>query len=361
MPKAAQYYPTPEELSSDNGIDLGIYQCSDCGLVQLDCQPVDYFRDVITAASLSEKNRIARLEQMQALVSRFQLKGKKAIEVGCARGEMLDVIAEAGLDAVGIEASRESVEIGQAAGRKMLHGYIGDVEKIDGGPYDAFICLNYFEHLPNPAEIIKIIRKNLTDDGVGFVTVPNLEFLLRSKCFYEFVADHLSYFTQKTLTHAFESNGFDVVDCRTINEDNDIAVTVKKKTPGLLTDQYEEVRDLCKNLKQLTLDYKRQNKRIAVWGAGHRTLALLALSELKDIAYIVDSAKFKQGKLSPVTHFEIVAPSRLLEKDVDLVIVMVPGLYPKEVLKTLNQMNLGVQVATLEHNRIVFQDLESFK
>ena len=64
------------------------------------------------------------------------------------------------------------------------------------------------------------------------MTVPNLDYLLRTKCFYEFVADHLSYFTKKTLTYAFERNDFDILKCYTINEDNDIVVVVKKKEPN---------------------------------------------------------------------------------------------------------------------------------
>ena len=90
---------------------------------------------------------------------------------------------------------------------------------------------------------------------------------------------------------------------------------------------------------------------MAVWGAGHRTLALLALSKTDDIAYIVDSAKFKQGKFAPVLHARIVPPDHLKEERVDLMIVMVPGLYPGEVLKTLEQMNVKTDIAVLRGNK----------
>ena len=57
MPKAAQYYPEKEEFNVDVGIALNIYQCSSCSLVQLNIKPVDYYKEVITAATLSEKSR----------------------------------------------------------------------------------------------------------------------------------------------------------------------------------------------------------------------------------------------------------------------------------------------------------------
>jgi len=67
MPKAAQYYPEKDEFADDKGITLTICQCSSCGLVQHNLHPVAYFKEVITAASLSEKSRLSRLNQMKAL------------------------------------------------------------------------------------------------------------------------------------------------------------------------------------------------------------------------------------------------------------------------------------------------------
>jgi SAM-dependent methyltransferase len=282
------------------------------------------------------------------------LSGKKVLEIGSGKGDMLDVMEEAGLTATGIEVSSESAKIGQSAGRKMINGYIGDMNKIDSGPFDAFVSLNYIEHLPEPGTIIKNIYNNTTANAVGFVTVPNLDYLLKTKCFYEFVADHLSYFTKKTLTIAFEGNGFEVLECYAINEDNDIAAIVKKREITDLSGQFSEVEALAKDLRKIVAGYKSKNKKVAVWGAGHRTLALLALSKLKDIEYVIDSAKFKQGRFTPVLHLSIMSPEHLREKCVDLVIVMVPGLYPGEVLKTLTRMNVGVEVAVLRGNKVEF-------
>jgi len=354
MPKAAQYYPTKDEFVEDKGINLEIFQCSACGLVQLNIGPVEYYKEVITAASFSEKTRLSRLQQMQDFVDKFELHGKKVIEVGSGKGNMLDILEEAGLKSFGIEASSESVAIGQSAGRNMINGFLEDIDIISDGPFDAFVSLNYLEHLPGPGEIIQSIYRNTTSNAVGYVTVPNLDYLLKTKCFYEFVADHLSYFTQNTLTYSFEKNGFDVLECYTINEDNDIAAIVKKREVLDISEQFSEVKELIRNLQQIVADYKSQNKKVAVWGAGHRTLALLALSKLNNIQYVVDSAKFKQGRFTPVLHLNIVSPEHLKEEHVDLVIVMVPGLYPGEVLKTLEQMNVGADIAILRGNQIEF-------
>ena len=54
MPKAAQHVPGAAEFAGDTGITLTVRQCSGCGLVQLDRAPVDYYREVITAAGYAE-------------------------------------------------------------------------------------------------------------------------------------------------------------------------------------------------------------------------------------------------------------------------------------------------------------------
>ena len=365
MPKAAQHFLKKEDLPSNESINLDIYQCNSCGLVQLSIEPVSYYKDVITAASISGDARKSRLKQMLKFSSKFKLKNKKIIEIGCAKGDMLDIIEEAKMKAYGLEHSSASVAIAHNEGRKVIRGYIDDLDKIENAPFQGFICFNYLEHIPNPKSVINKIYNNLDVDGVGLVTVPNLNYLLATKSLYEFVADHLSYFTIDTLKNAFEDNGFDVLECDLINNENDILVIVKKtshkKTKKILEvkkinlkNDYIEVEELITNFKKIIKDYKNQNKKIAVWGAGHRTLALLALSKVSEIEYIVDSAKFKQGMYSPVINTKIVSPEALIEDKIDLLIIMVPGIYPDEVIKSVKQMNINVKIAKLKDNTIEF-------
>ena len=41
MPAGAQSMPDEAELEFDNGVDLPLCRCPECGLVQFDCEPVD--------------------------------------------------------------------------------------------------------------------------------------------------------------------------------------------------------------------------------------------------------------------------------------------------------------------------------
>jgi hypothetical protein len=59
-PSCAQDLPGPKELGVDRGMDLDLYSCPVCGLIQLGCEPVSYYRDVIRAGGLSDTMRRVR-------------------------------------------------------------------------------------------------------------------------------------------------------------------------------------------------------------------------------------------------------------------------------------------------------------
>ncbi|MFK5893978.1 MAG: methyltransferase domain-containing protein [Pseudomonadota bacterium] len=351
FPKAAQYYPTPEEFSSDKGIILNVFQCINCELVQLKIEPVSYYKEVITAASLSLKAKNARLLEIKNFVSEFELIGRRAIEIGCGKGDMLDVIEEAGLIPLGLEFGAASIKEAQRKLKNVQCGYINDFNIDNKLP--VFFSFNFLEHQPDVKKFINAINQITTKDAVGYITVPNLTYLLNSKCLYEFVADHLVYFTEKTLTRAFEFNGFDVIRCEIINNGNDILAVVKKRQQIDLSPNIVEVETLAENLNLLVASYVKQGKKIAIWGAGHRSLALMAISHLNQIEFIVDSADFKQGKYSPVMFNKIVSPHILEHSDVDAVIVMVPGIYPQEVLATLKTFQRKMDAYKLEENKLI--------
>ena len=94
MPGSAQDIPTREQLDTDKGIDLNLYQCSCCGLVQLDAEPVAYYKHVIRAGGGSSTMINLRRQEYEDFMKRFDLQNKRVIEIGCGRGEFLKVWKE---------------------------------------------------------------------------------------------------------------------------------------------------------------------------------------------------------------------------------------------------------------------------
>lgn len=330
MPAAAQFLPDAESLKRDKGTVLEVCQCSGCGVVELNSDPVPYYRDVIRAAGFSEEMREYRRKQFSLFIDRYSLGGKKILELGCGCGEYLSIMADCGVDAYGLEHCDESVHRCIEQGLKVSQGFMErDSSGLHGAPFDSFFILSYLEHLPDPNSTLRGIFANLGDNAVGLVEVPNFDMILRKNLFSEFIADHLFYFTKDTLSSLLSLNGFEIVECRETWYDYIISAVVRKKRPIDISHFHDIQAGLAEELKSYI--NKFDPGRVAVWGAGHQALALISLANIAGrIKYVIDSAPFKQGKYTPATHIPIVSPGTLRSEPVDAIIVMASS-YSDEV------------------------------
>ncbi|MEI7671505.1 MAG: methyltransferase domain-containing protein, partial [Deltaproteobacteria bacterium] len=336
MPQAAQNFPDAAALAGEAGVDLEVCQCAGCGLVQLSNEPVPYYREVIRAAAVSEVIKISKTRQFADFLRKYSLHGRKIIEIGCGRGEFLSMLSPLDVNAYGLEYSEGAVAGCVENGLDVSRGYPDrGTGMLENGPFDGFLLLMFLEHIPEPNVALKTIYDNLADNAVGLVEVPNFGMMLRNKLFSEFIGDHLLYFTRETLQITLQLNGFDVMEHAEMRDEYVISVVVKKRN-RLEISHFHDVQvkiktDIDAYLNQFAA------KRVAVWGAGHQALAIIALTGIADrIRYVVDSAPFKQGKYTPATQLPIVAPEALHSDPVDAVIVMAAS-YSDEVAGIIRQ------------------------
>jgi len=336
MPRVAQFFPDRSTVGADTGLDLGVFQCAGCGLVQLRTEPVPYYKQVVRAAGLSEEMRAFRAKQFGRFVEKFSLAGRKVIEIGCGRGEYLSIMRDAGTDAFGVEYAPASVAACAQAGLKVSEAFVETPETVlPNAPFDAFMILNFLEHLPDPGATLRGIHANLAPGGVGLVEVPNFDMILREQLFAEFTSDHLFYFTADTLTTTLSLNGFDVVECTEEWHDYVLSATVRKRERLDLSAFHAHHARLRDDVHAWVRRFTPG--KVAVWGAGHQALALLSLLGLEQsIRYVVDSAPFKQGKFTPATHLPIVAPSTLESDPVEAVLIMAAA-YSDEVARQVRE------------------------
>jgi len=345
MPRAAQFLPDKKSLKNDKGVDLEICQCSGCGLVQLNSVPVPYYKEVIRAVGISPEIKKFRLKQFNNFVKKFFLKGKKVIEIGCGQGEYLGILDQLGIQAFGLEYSKKNVKECIKKGLKVQKGFLEKENyKLKKAPFDGFFMLSFLEHLPDPNSTLRGIYNNLKENAVGFVEVPNFDMILRKKLFSEFITDHLLYFAKDTLTTTLKLNRFEVLECKEVWHNYIISATVRKRKKLDISYFYKHQEKIKKEIER----YIRRFKKVAVWGAGHQALTIMALMNLKGkIKYVIDSAPFKQGKYTPATHIPIVSPEALNSDSVDAVIV-IAGSYSDEVVKLIREKyNKNIKVAIL--------------
>jgi len=335
-PKSAQsFLESLDDL--DDAVNLEIFQCKSCGLIQHNLPPVSYYKEVIRAVAFSKEMGEFRRCQLRDWIDKNNLKDKKILEVGCGKGEYIDLLLKAGAGQVlGIEYSENSRSIASERGTQIYSGYLdSDFQPPKDFKFQAFTIFSFLEHWPNPNEGLGLLNLSLTEDACGLVEVPNFELILSKGLYAEFTTDHIFYFDKKTFTFLLEKNGFEVLSIDTVWYDYILSAQVRKR-PKLNVANFLKVQEKIKS--QLYFFIKNHpHGTIALWGAGHQALAVIAMSGLaKSIKYIVDSAPFKQGKYTPATHLPIVNPETLLTDPPSAVIVMAAG-YSNEVIQVMHE------------------------
>lgn len=106
----------------------------------------------------------------------------RVVDVGTGRGRFGRYFAQAGCRVVGIDlnpemlaAARETTErLGIADRFELRQGSAEDLSGLPAGSFDAALCMELFDHLPDLSRVLAEIRRTLTRDGrLLFTYVPS--------------------------------------------------------------------------------------------------------------------------------------------------------------------------------------------
>jgi O-antigen chain-terminating methyltransferase len=104
---------------------------------------------------------------------------RDVLDIGCGRGEFLQLMHEGGIPAKGIEQSRESVTLCRSKGLEAEEADL--FEYLSGQPdaFDGIFCAQVVEHLPPDRlpEMIRLAAASLKRGGVLAIETPNPECL----------------------------------------------------------------------------------------------------------------------------------------------------------------------------------------
>jgi SAM-dependent methyltransferase len=321
-PHDVSYLLTAEQAERDAPIRLDVWRCVACGHVQLAQDPEpSYYDDYLMTVSHSAQMRAYQREQAAAFVERFGLRGRRVVEVGCGDGNYLTILRHLGVEAIGNEPSARFREAAAEAGHDVLPGYVTAGSPVPGGPYDAFVTRQVFEHVPDPNDFLAGVRASLTDDGVGLVEVPSLEQALEHHRFFDFFPDHVNYWSVSTLGRALERNGFLVLDITRGMNGEYLQAVVRVDAHRDLPALAASIDATRVALTELLERCAAEGRRVAAWGSGAKGLTSLAEVDAQGLLYVIDSDPHKQGRLTPVTHLPVVGPERLAEEPVDVILL----------------------------------------
>ena len=323
-----------EQAAAYRKVDLEIFECGDCGLVQHALEPVSYYKDVIRSVAYSTEMKQFRLRQFKELIGHYKLCNRRILEIGSGRGEYLDLFHEAGANTLyGLENSLDGYKYIRRKKYNVHRGFLDDnfVNPWDHD-FDAVVCFNFLEHWPDLRSGLSNLNSLLSSDGIGLIEVPNFDYILRNKIYSEFTIDHIYYFTEISLRNVLQGVGFEVINIESIWKDYILSALVRRrrKIDALALKEKKEMQTA-----EITRFLENYHGTLVVWGAGHQALSILAMiGAEKFISYVVDSAPFKQGKYCPVTGLKIFSPGHLDIECPRGVIVMGAG-YSAEIAKII--------------------------
>ena len=277
-------------------------------------QPPDYYEDYLMTASYSARMQELQADQARCLAAWHEGPPASLVEIGCGDGSFLKHCARHFPRVVGIEPSRRFAVEARKAGLEVFEGYVTTERLLTKEKFDAFASRQVFEHLPDPVDVLRGIRQMVRPGAVGLIEVPNGFRALRRGRFYEFFPDHVQYYSANSLAGLATEAGFNLIECREAFGGDYLEMWLRYVPDAEEAFQrLQRVRAvICEKLAGWLRDCQRDGVTpVAVWGAGAKTLSILAAardSMAGLVACVIDSDPHKHGRFVPNTAIPIVSP-----------------------------------------------------
>ncbi len=201
------------------------WRCRGCGLVYQNPQPVfddlrhRYGDGYFDYELENDRNffNLMRLGLQDVGFDRLppgRFADRSFLDVGCATGMLVEHMRDLGWKAKGVEICEASVRYGiERRGVDIALGTLEDMRFADAS-FSVVHSSHVIEHVPDPAAMLREVRRILRADGMALVTTPNIDGLqarLFGARWRSAIADHLTLFSKRTLRRMLEEAGFHVL------------------------------------------------------------------------------------------------------------------------------------------------------
>lgn len=197
------------------------YQCDQCNFVFLyprmtpEAEKEFYEKFYRSTYDNQEAEKLwkASLPEAKSRVSRFMnlySKETRVLEIGCASGYFLFSVKEHVKSTTGVELTTDFVRYARGRGLDVRES----LNEVPDNSCDLIFMFHVLEHIEDPIQFLKDLKKKLSHSGKLIIEVPNVDDVLVSTYkikshldFYWEIA-HKYYFSKDTLKQVMDRAGY---------------------------------------------------------------------------------------------------------------------------------------------------------
>ena len=336
----SHYLNSPGEAVQRFPFRLGA--CSYCGLIQLQESPeIEWLRPPTKPLLFREPER--HLDDLCQVIAN-QVSSRSGLVLGLSSNDqpVLDRLQRAGFTRTAVLDRSTDWNLsdpldGMEAMQRLLTPDWASGIRARYGPVNV-LCVRYLlEHAHDPAAFLAGCRTLMEPGGWVLFETPGCETELDRGDAGMLWEAHVSYFTSNSIRlglshHEFRCRWignypYDQEDCLSVFgqfDEMSQRKLVSTNAGTTLLSQFAIARNrLSARLNAIADEVKRQGRKLALWGAGHRTVTLLELLPAIDIFdCVIDDDRAKQSLFLPGSGIPIVAAESLVARDIGLCIGM---------------------------------------
>ena len=347
---------------------LEIVACNDCGHAcnaAFDPNRVAYSPAYDNSQHFSATFRDYATRLADRLVDTYDIRQKSVVDIGCGRGDLLALLAERGKNrGFGFDPSADPATAGASrADVTLSQDYFDREHAAEIGP-SLVCCRHVLEHVFDPMQFLDKLRQSIAGAGMPllYLEVPSGEHLLRSAGLWDYIYEHYSYFSRRSLEIVLRAAGFETLR---IFEDFGGQFLCAEARPSTVSGMMpsggvqgvdsvdigaaaDRMRAKLAGWRDWADVLGASDRTATIWGAGSKGvmfLNLLGLAAPDPIDFAVDQNPNKSGRFLAVSGQVVMPPSHLVQRPVGEIIVM-NDIYLAEIRAHLVGLGSRARIAT---------------
>jgi SAM-dependent methyltransferase len=145
---------------------------------------------------------------------------KRVVDLGCGRGELIEMLGEQGVSAYGVEIDPDFISYLEDKGIEVVaKDAVSHLGELEPGAVDGIVASHLVEHL-RPAALVSLVSlaaEKIAEGGILILETPNPESLVAGSVNFHRDLTHVRPIHPDTLSFLCESAGFSQVEIRRLS------------------------------------------------------------------------------------------------------------------------------------------------